>query len=440
MHRRTGFHAVFRVLVSLCFLSRGAAGCDQLPAGSSFWVRLSAPVSSFTAKPGAAVKGVLLESPECDGAPVFPTKIAVEGKVLSVHRVGLGLRHETAALEIVISRLLLPDRSPVEINGRVRLIDNAREAVRNGIIRGIRATDTPQGTISSRLKYLPSIHLYPDPFLLGYKMLFPIFPEPEINLEAGTDLQVKLAEAVRLPENLPTVSLIPTIEDSTDLAEKLVDLPARTYTKKGKEADVIDIVFAGSRADLEHAFQVAGWQQSKNPSGHTFFHQFYSYLSKTAYATAPMSTQFMEGRKPDLMLEKVFQSYEKRNHVRIWDLENTWQGTPLWASAAVRETGATLSIRHGRFIHHVSEDLNEEQTTILRDLAAADCVGSVGRLTRPDMDHVLRNATGEFFRTSGSVEVIHVKPCGSDSSELDSVTLGTSNPVPGVIAICGSKS
>jgi hypothetical protein len=387
-----------------------------LAAGSAFWVRLSAPVSSFTAKPGTALKGVLLESPECDGGPVFPTKVAVEGKVLSAHRVGLGLRHETAALEIGFSRLLLPDRSPLEINGRVKLIDNARETVRNGIIRGIRATDTPQGMISSRLKYLPSIHLYPDPFLLGYKMVFPIFPEPEINLQAGTDLQVELVEAVKLPENLPAVSMIPTIEESADLTEKLGDLPERTYTKKGKEADVIDIVFAASREDLEHAFKMAGWQQSKNPSGRTFFRQFYSYLSKTAYATAPMSAQYMDGRKPDLALEKVFQSYEKRNHLRIWDLENTWQGIPLWASAAVRETGATLSIRHGRFIHHVSEDLNEEQSTIVRDLAAADCVDSVGWLTRPDMDHVLRNATGEFFRTSGSVEVIRVKPCGSDSS------------------------
>jgi hypothetical protein len=414
--RCNALRAALLILIALCFSSIAAAGCDQLAAGSSFWVRLSTPISSFTAKPGTPVKGVLLESPECDGAPVFPTKVAVEGKVLSGHRVGLGVRHETAALEFAFSRVLLPDGNAIEINGRVKLIDNARESVRNGVIHGIRATDTPQGMISSRLKYLPSIHLYPDAFLLGYKMLFPIFPEPEINLEAGTDLQVELAEAVSLPADLPAVSLIPRIEEGTDLNEKLAELPDRTYTKKGKEADVIDIVFAGSREDLEHAFTVAGWQQSKNPSGHTFFHQFYSYLSKTAYPTAPMSTQLMQGRKPDLRLEKVFQSYEKRNHVRIWDLESTWRGMPLWASAAVRETGATLSVRHGRFIHHVSEDLSEEQETIVRDLAAADCVDSVGWLTRPDMEPVLRNATGEFFRTNGAVEVIRVKACGSDSS------------------------
>jgi len=202
--RRNGLRAGLLILNALCFSSIGAAGCDQLAAGSSFWVRLSASVSSFTAKPGTPVKGILLESPECDGAPVLPTKVAVEGKVLSVHRVGLGLRHETAALEFAFSRVLLPNQGPIEINGRVKLIDNAREAVRNGVIHGIRATDTPQGMISSRLKYLPSIHLYPDAFLLGYKMVFPIFPEPEINLEAGTDLQVELAEAVCRFRSLPS--------------------------------------------------------------------------------------------------------------------------------------------------------------------------------------------------------------------------------------------
>ena len=140
------------------------------------------------------VQGFLLKSPECDNAPVLSAKIPVEGRVLSVHRVGLGLWHETAALEIAFTRLLPQSGSPIEINGRVKLIDNARETVRKGVIRGIRSTDTPQGRITSRLKYLPSVHLYPDPFLLGYKMLFPIFPEPEINLPPGKyNVSLKIA-------------------------------------------------------------------------------------------------------------------------------------------------------------------------------------------------------------------------------------------------------
>ncbi|MFZ0296414.1 MAG: LssY C-terminal domain-containing protein [Candidatus Sulfotelmatobacter sp.] len=379
-------------------------------------MRLSTPASSFTAKRGTLVRGFLLESPQCDGIPVLPTRTPVEGRVLSVHRVGLGLWHETASLEIAFLRLLPAGADPIEINGRLKLVDNARETVRNGVIRGIRSTDTPQGTISSRLKYLPSIHLYPDPYLLGYKMLFPIFPDPEINLEAGTDIEVELAETAKLPDDLVPVSPIPLIEHDSELEHDLTDLPERTLTKKGKEADVVNIVFAGLRDDLEEAFTVAGWHQSGLTSTRSVTRQFYSFLSKSSYAAAPMSTQLLEGRKPDLALEKVFQSYEKRNHLRIWLLENTWEGFPLWASAAVRETGATLSFRQMGFIHHISENLNEEQDTIVRDLALAGCIDSVGMIARP-MEHVLRNATGEYFRTDGSLEIIRVKPCESGATE-----------------------
>lgn len=391
--------------------------CDELAAGTLLWVRLSAPVSSFTAKRGTLVRGFLLESPQCDGAPVFPTKTRVEGRVLSVHRVGLGLWRETAALEINFVRVLPVDADPIEIDGRVKLVDNARETVKIGVIHGIRSTNTPQGMISSRLKHLPSFHLYPDPYLLGFKLLFPIFPEPEINLGAGTDIEVELAGAAKLPDDLAPVPQIPLIGHDTELQQDLSNLPERTLTKKGKEADVINIVFAGSREDLEKAFTTAGWHQSVPTSTRSVTRDFYSFLSRTSYSTAPMSAQWLGGRKSDLALEKVFQSHEKRNHLRIWSLDDKWEGLPLWASAAVRETGATLSLRHKGFIHHVSDDLDEEQDTILRDLAVAGCVDSVGMIARP-VEHVLRNATGEYFRTEGSLSVIRVKPCDSGLSEL----------------------
>lgn len=51
----------------------------------------------------------------------------------------------------------------------------------------------------------------------------------------------------------------------------------------------------------------------------------------------------------------------------------------------------------------------------MRDLLVADCVDAVGSIARPAMDHVMRNATGEFFRTDGSLSVVRLKPCTSDS-------------------------
>jgi len=375
-------------------------------------VRLSEPVSSYSAKPGAPVRGFLLTSPECNNSAIFPVKVPVEGQVVSVRKVGMGIRHETSALQIQFLRILLPDRDPIEISAHVKQVDNGRDLVKKGVIRGIRSTDTPQGRISSRLKYLPSLHLYPDPFLLAFKMLFPIFPEPEIDLEPGTDLQVELVQAVDVPARLAPVPQIAVLNPP-----ELPALPERTFTKNGKLADVVNLVFAASQSDLEQAFQAAGWQQSEAVSTRTVLKDLNAFLDRTSYATAPISAQLLENRKPDLMLEKVNQSHGKRNHVRIWKLDDTWDGVPLWASSAVRETGATLSIRNMGFIHHVAEDLDEEQNAVIRDLAIADCVASLGTVARPGMEHVLRNANGEFFRTDGSLYVIRLQPCSSDSGE-----------------------
>jgi len=403
------------LLISFCASPTRLEACDELPPGTLFWVRLTDPISSYTAKPGSLVRGFLLQAPECNHIPVLSTKVPVEGKVLSVHRVGLGLRHETASLEIGFFRILPPGLEPIEISARIEVIDYARENVKNGVIHGIRSTDTPQGIISSRLKYLPSLHLYPDPILLAYKVLFPIFPEPEITLPPGTDIQVALVHGAKLPPDLPPVQQIDGLYQTAELRETLLRLPQRTFTKKGKKADVVNMVFVGSEMDLEQAFQAAGWHPSDAVSFRTVAHDFYSFLAKTSYATAPMSSQFLNGHKSTLTLEKAPQSYEKRNHVRIWELDDVPEGTPLWAAAAVHETGGTFSIKHKGFVHHVSEDLDEEQQTVVRDLVVAGCVEAVGSIPRPAMDHVMRNATDELFRTDGSLRVVRLKPCISDS-------------------------
>jgi len=259
-------------------------------------------------------------------------------------------------------------------------------------------------------------------------MLFPVFPEPEIDLEPGSDLEAELVQPVALPADLPAVDGVAVLEDDANLDRSLAGIPERTLTKKGKEADVVNIVFAGTREQVEQAFEAAGWVTSEPVSPHTVIRQFYSYLAKTSYHTAPMSAQLLDNRSPELTLEKSLQSPEKRNHLRIWALDSTWEGRPLWASAAVRETGATLSVRHRGFIHHVAEDVGEEQQTVVRDLTAAGCVDAAGSIPRPDMEHVMQNATGDFFRTDGSLQVILLKPCSSTRYEQRSFEAGRTKP------------
>src|SRR6202521_3158960 len=130
------------LLLSLCVICpRWVAACDQVPAGQTFQIRLLQPLSSYSTKEDTRVTGILIESPQCDGAPIFPIGTAIEGQIRSVRKVGLGFRHETAELDIEFVRIVPNDAPPMDIRTRVLEVDNAREKVIGGVIHGIRRSE-----------------------------------------------------------------------------------------------------------------------------------------------------------------------------------------------------------------------------------------------------------------------------------------------------------
>src|SRR5215469_3030191 len=87
----------------------GMIGGAPAPDGSLLHVRLTTPVGSFASRPGARVQATLiapLSSPR--GAAVFPAGSTLHGEVNSVRRVGLGLVHETASLELEFHSIAAP--------------------------------------------------------------------------------------------------------------------------------------------------------------------------------------------------------------------------------------------------------------------------------------------------------------------------------------------
>jgi hypothetical protein len=147
---RGGFLAAFACfLLSLAFSSPAFASCEYVIAGKSFWVRLLDPVASYSSKTGTTVRAVLIQSPECDSRPVFPAGLQVVGTISKVRKVGLGFIHDSAYVEIQFEHLLTAAGQVLPFAAEVVEVDNAREAVRHGVIRGIRATNAPQGRITS---------------------------------------------------------------------------------------------------------------------------------------------------------------------------------------------------------------------------------------------------------------------------------------------------
>ena len=94
-------------------------------------------------------------------------------------------------MEIQFDHLVTATGQVLPFAAEVVEVDNAREAVRHGVLRGIRATNSPQGRITSDLIHLPTFNPYTDAGLIVYPA-FTVLPEPEIYPPPGTDLRLRL--------------------------------------------------------------------------------------------------------------------------------------------------------------------------------------------------------------------------------------------------------
>src|SRR5271166_581629 len=414
--------------LSLILCSAMAFGCDGLAAGQILWIRLSSPVSSYSSKPGDTVNAVLIEAATCDDGVVFPVGTRITGVVHSVRKVGWGIYHETAALNIQFDHAAVANDSAVAITALVMEVENAREQVNaKGTIEGIRSSDTPQGTINSRLKHLPTYNLYSDLGLIAFKATFPIFPEPEIYYPAGTDLRIKLTQPVHaaaLPATLP-VNIVVESSEELDVEREISSLPQRSTTTAMTDADVVNLVFLGSREEVAAAFQEAGWSTSDAFSKRTFVRTFYAFLNNSSYDQAPMKTLLLDGKPPDMSWQKSLNSYNSRDHLRLWQWSDAPNLQAVWLSSSTHDTRATISVKHLEFVHRIAPDIDDERSTVIRDLELAGCVSSVRLLPRPGMSTLTQNANGNTVRTDGELAVVQLQECHPLVPGLPSSTAGT---------------
>ncbi len=408
-------------LLLLLFLfspARASANCEYIPAGKSFWIRLLDPVASYSSKRGTSVRAILIQSPECGSTPVFPAGLEVDGEVMSVRKVGMGFLHDTAALKIQFDRLVTSSGEILPISAQVVEVDNAREIASKGVIHGIRSTDTPQGRITSGLIHLPTYNPYGDVTLMVYRSLS-VLPEPEIYLPPGTDLRLQIEVPLYVADQpeLPVVSFQLDEYERGDIEQLLQNVPERTTTRYGNDADLVNLLFLGSQHQLQDAFTAAGWLPADPNSRMAFLKQFHAFLTFSNYSTMPISRQLLNGKPQDLTWQKSFDSYGKREHVRIWTETHTVMDQQAWLGAYTRETSAALSFRYHKFIHHISPNLDDGVNMLVRDLTLSGCVDSVYLMPRPDVHQMMVNSTGDEMRTDGMLTIVQLKDCNRPSIE-----------------------
>ena len=416
--RRSGW-AAFLLVLSITL---------SLHAATPIRIRLLTPVSSYHSKAGDSLEALVVP-PACpEPINAFPPQTVIAGRVQTVRRVGLGLARETARLRLDFSTLRFPDGESFDLESRLVGVDNARERVdRNGVIHGIRATASLSSRIGSRI----AIEAFEHPILLGPTLVLESglfrFPDPEIEYGRGTEMSLDVSLPASLaapacPAPEPHTSPNDSANDSNDAPEEIgrlvAALPYWSYSKRQpRPMDLINLVFIGTRAEIETAFAAAGWTGARPNSMSAGLRVVRAIAEEREFALAPMRTLLLNGDEADLSLQTALNTFEKRDHLRMWEQRDDFDGRPVWASAATRDLATTFSVgRPFGFTHEIQSNVDLERDKVVADLQLTGCLDSIEFVRRPAAS--LQSRKGVY--TDSRLAVLTLNSCETPAQDFSS--------------------
>ncbi|MGH9592422.1 MAG: LssY C-terminal domain-containing protein [Bryobacteraceae bacterium] len=427
---------ILRVALLAIAAAVGVVACEK-PDPPLLHVRLLTPLASDSSKRGSQFSTVVTAPLLYCGEALIPSGSLVSGTVRRANRVGLGLIHERAALELNFKTYELPDGRTYPLGAQLADVDNSREKVTpRGQIKGILAASNANRFFRG-VWFKPTADLAPrslvgltgasnqvwEEFDLGPQgaaALFVLqlflfrFPEPEINLPIGTDMKIRISS---LPENVPSYAAPPVSEVPGLLAEWLGSRPFDVTNPDDTSAeDIVNFAFLGTQDQLLQAFDSAGWDLADDRTPRTFSLSYNAYATRAGYATAPVSKLFYQGATPNFVFQKSFNTIEKRHHIRVWSI-GSFEGNDIWLGAATHDIGVSLLKASKVVTHKIDPHIDLERDKVVEDLTFEDCVEPPGYVDRSSAVSSLRDNSS--ISTDGRLAVLTLRDCDPVSDDPD---------------------
>ncbi len=171
--------------------------------------------------------------------------------------------------------------------------------------------------------------------------------------------------------------------------------PKITHTRSGAAGDPINLVFVGTKDQIMHSFQQAGWLLPD------------PITPQSSYPTAPVSNLYVFGRIQDLAFEKPTNDVQNRGHIRLWKTGTLVGGQLVWVGQASYDSGIELSATNHLSTHHIAPTVDLERNAVGADLEKTGLVReeSYGAFTPPIL--YARNGGGDYYESDGDVLVIN---------------------------------
>jgi len=375
-----------------------------IPAGTEIQVRLTTKVSS-SSTPGDKVEAVSLVPVIVNGAFLLPAGSTLIGTVKSASPPTAPDKRATLKLEF--SQLVTPAGHKAPIATKVVEVDNAREKVdQDGQILGILESETLTARMDTELDKLSEKFAAFARVLQSAKQAVLQKADTSIVYDAGVELKLTLLKPVELSE-LPRPSSFGDIQPADKLYELVNAIPFQTMAEKPpKPSDLTNLMFIGTREQLEKIFAAAGWASAEELNVKSGLETVRAIAENRGYKEAPMSVLLLDGQKPEMVFQKQNNTFAKRHHLRVFKRPELFEGRPVWVASATHDIGISFSAENRTFIHRIDTHIDHERAKVVFDLLFTGGVRGLALVDRPAVPTLSANATGDRIETDGKMAVL----------------------------------
>lgn len=377
----------------------------RIPTGAFVQIRLATEINTAQAKVGDSFQAVVIAPVVVDGQVVMAPGATLEGHVKEV-TADLDPK-DRASLTLAFDEVRDAAGKQAPIAAKVTAVDNARESVKaDGSIQGIVASETGSGRLNQGISKVSQKYPSFGELLGQVKQVVLKDADANIDYKPGVEMTLALTQ----PLNWTGAAALPdvaSIEPAGQLARLVNSEPFRTATQKDQRpSDITSLMFLGSTEQIEQAFKDAGWSPAAKLSEQSKFETFQAMAEMRGYQEAPVSILFLEGRPPDLVFEKLNDTFAARHHVRIWQRPGRFNGKEILVCSATHDTGIDFSEQDRTFIHKIDPDIDRERAKVINDLLFTGVVRGLALVDRPGLPHEMSNATGDALKTDGAMAVL----------------------------------
>lgn len=259
-------------------------------------------------------------------------------------------------------------------------------------------------------------------------------PTPRIKQAQGTLQRAKKEVVEGLKEGVDR--MLPDRFDSTPRLPAYTPVPAaeklaaerrsigKTYPQRpitnehGKPHEPVNLVLTGTKTEIVHALEKAGWSQADNVDTLSGLKTAYTMVNRITplhkaftydYESSPVSDMFLDGKRYAMAFNKNNYHNLARDHLRVFETgKKDAQGRPVWEVAATRDVGMHIDFKERKGSHAIDHNVDPERDMVLADLLRSGEVGdwqiAKGERSREDDASIASK-----YQTDGKVYLVDLK-------------------------------